>query len=79
MTEVDQNSRDFSDEPLNFGSASPVIVHKGKDWVESNFELGWSLEGDLIKLIKDYRCVLVVSCRAFKENPKNNRLGRRLP
>ena len=72
VDESNQNSRDFINEPLYVGTetASPVTLSGGKVRNAISFEFGQRLEGDLIELIKDYRCVWDVLCGAYKANQK---------
>ena len=70
VKERSQNSQDSISEHFGTETASPVTISEGQVWNEGSFEFGQSLEGDLIELMKDYRCVWDVSCRAFKENQK---------
>ena len=79
VNESNQNSQDSIREDFGTGTAPPVAMSEGQARNEESFEFGQSLEGELIELMKDYRCVWDVSCRVFKENQKNSRLGRRLP
>ena len=75
VDEADGNSRDANDESSNLGSdcASPSQAQN-----ESNFEFGKSLEGDLIEVIKDYRCIWDVSCRSFKETLKKQQAWKQI-
>ena len=70
VKERSQNSQDSISEHFGTETASPVTISEGQGRNEGSFEFGQSLEGDLIELMKDYRCVWDVSCRAFKENQK---------
>eukprot|EP00795_Rhopilema_esculentum_P007385 gene7385-13134_t len=78
--EVDEHSQHESSE-IGSGNSSPpatdilghltqVTLRESEAQNERIFESRRSLEGDLIKIMKDYRCVWDVSCRALKEHPK---------
>ena len=70
VDESNQNSQDSVSEHFGTGTASPVTMSEGQARNEGSFKFGQSLEGDLIELMKDYRCVWDMSCRAFIEKQK---------
>ena len=57
MDESNQNSKDSISENFGTGTASPVTISEGQVRNEGSCKFSQSLEGDLIDLIKDYRCV----------------------
>ena len=70
FNESNQNLQDSISEHCGTGIASQVATSEGQVRNEKSSEFGQSLEGDLIELMKYYRCVWDASCRAFKENQK---------
>ena len=70
VNESNQNSQDSTRENFGAETTPPVAMTECQVRNEESFEFGQSLEGELIELMKDYRCVWDVSCRAFKENQK---------
>ena len=70
VNESNQNLQDSISEHCGTGTASQVATSEGQVRNEKSSEFGQSLEGDLIELMKYYRCVWDASCRAFKENQK---------
>ena len=80
VNESNQNSQDSIREHFGTETAPPVAMSEGQVRNEESSEFGQSLEGELIELMKDYRCVWdTCLVGPSKRTRKNSRLGRRLP
>ena len=79
VNERSQNLQDSISEHFGTETASPVTMLEGQVRNGGSCEFGQSLEGDLIELLKDYRCAWDVSCRAFKDNQKKQLTWKEIP